>query len=133
MVSTVGWQAASPTELPSWMGWYAGWAVGWRLSVALLGVATAVAAGWLVSVKTASRYEARESTAQPEQESRWALTDPGFWKGERLVRRQRSLHVAAACAATALIAALPAERLASARLVALVLAASVLVLATALA
>jgi hypothetical protein len=57
------------------------------------------------------------------------LTQPGFWKGQALVGRQRKLHVAAACASVALIAALPPDRPAAARWVAVIFAAVVLALA----
>jgi hypothetical protein len=56
----------------------------------------------------------------------WPLTQPGFWKGQALVSRQRTLHAAAACAAAALIAALPAGHPGAARWVAVVLAAAAL-------
>ena len=132
MISTVAWQAGSKSLLPSWMGWYADLAVGWRVAIAALGVAAVLAALWWVSVTTASRYEARTTFVEPKPGSRWPLTDPGFWQGERLVRRQRSLHAAAACSAAALIVALPAERLAAARWSAVAVAAAALVAATVL-
>lgn len=132
MISTVGWQAAQANLLPSWMDWYSGLALGWRVTIALLGVAATMAALWWISVTTASRYEAKKSSAHPTLNARWPLTQPGFWKGETLVRRQRSLHLAAACAVTALIVALPAERLAAARSVALILAVAALAAAAGL-
>jgi hypothetical protein len=126
-MSTVAWQAAGrPGMLPSWMGWYGTWAAGWRVALALAAVAVVAAALWWVSVKTASKYEARTSTAEPELNAVWPLTQPGFWKGEALVGRQRKLHAAAACASAALIAALPADRAATARWAAVILAAAVL-------
>lgn len=69
MVSTVAWQA-SAAELPSWMGWYAGWSSGGRIVAALAGVGAALAVFWWMSVKTASRYEARTSAVQPEHQDR---------------------------------------------------------------
>ncbi len=131
MVSTVAWQA-SAAELPSWMGWYAGWSSGGRIVAALAGVGAALAVFWWMSVKTASRYEARTSAVQPEHQTPWPLTAPGFWNGEILVRRQRSLHLAAACATTAIIAAFPAHRLAAARWTVLTFAAIVLTVAVGL-
>jgi len=124
-VSTVAWQAAGRAGmLPGWMGWYGAWTAGWRVALALAAVAAVVAALWLISVRTASKYEARTSTAQPEPNALWPLTHPGFWKGEALVRRQRALHSAAGCAAAALIAALPGTS--EVRWVAVILAAVVL-------
>ena len=93
--------------LPGWLGWYGAWTAGWRVALALAAVAAVVAALWWVSVRTERKYEARTSTAQPEPNALWPLTQPGFWRGRALVRRQRALHSAAACAAAALIAALP--------------------------
>src|SRR5271166_1832842 len=132
MISTVAWQAGNKSLLPSWMGWYADLTVGWRIAIAAVGLAAVLALLWWLSVTTASRFEARTTIVEPEPGSRWALTDPGFWRGERLVRRQRSLHVAAACAAAALIVALPAERLAAARWSAVAAAAAALAAATVL-
>jgi hypothetical protein len=127
LVSTVAWQAAGRAgAFPSWMGWYGAWTAGWRVALALAAVAVVVAVLWWVSVTTASKYEARTSTAQPELNARWPLTQPGFWKGGALVGRQRKLHAAAAGASVALIAALPGERPAAARWVAVALAAVVL-------
>lgn len=126
-VSTVAWQAAGRAGmLPAWMGWYGAWTAGWRVALALVAVAAVVAALWWVSVATARKYEARISKAQPELNALWPLTQPGFWKGEVLVRRQRALHSAAALAAAALIGALPAGRPAAARWVVVIFAAAVL-------
>ena len=129
-VSTVAWQAAGRAGmLPSWMGWYGDWAAGWRVALALAAVAVVIGAlGW-VSVTTASKYEARTSAARAELNAVWPLTQPGFWKGQALVGRQRKLHVAAACASAALIAALPPDRPAAARWAAVIFAAVVLGLA----
>jgi hypothetical protein len=127
VMSTVAWQAAGRAGvLPSWMGWYGNWAAGWRVALALAAVTVIIAALWWVSVASASKYEARTSTARTQLNAVWPLTQPGFWKGQALVSRQRTLHAAAACAAAALIAALPAGRPAAARWVAVVLAAAAL-------
>jgi hypothetical protein len=131
VVSTVAWQAAGqPGMLPGWMGWYASWTAGWRVALALAAVALVVGALWLVSVRTEHKYEARTSTAEPEPSSLWPLTQPGFWRGRALVRRQRELHSAAACASAALIAGLPGT--ATARWVAVGFAAAVLATAAVL-
>jgi hypothetical protein len=123
-LSTVAWQAAGRAGmLPSWMGWYGDWTAGWRVALALAAVAVIIAALWWVSVTTASKYETRTSTARAHLNAVWPLTQPGFWKGQVLVGRQRAVHAAAACASAALIAALPAERPAAARWVAVILAA----------
>jgi hypothetical protein len=110
-MSTVAWQAAGKTGslLPDWMGWYGRWAAGWRVALALASVAVIVGAVWWVSVKTASKYEGRISTSRSELNAKSPLTEPGFWRGQALVGRQRTLHGAAACASVALIAALAAR------------------------
>ena len=128
LLSTVAWQAAGNPDLllPSWMGWYATWTAGWRVALALAAVAVIIALLWLVSVRTASKYEARISTARPRLNAAWALTQPGFWRGNRLVDRQRKLHAAAACASVALIAALPPGDAPAARWVAVILSAAAL-------
>ncbi len=132
MVSTVAWQAGAKSMLPIWMGWYAGLPTGWRMAIALAGVVTVVGVLWLISVTTASRYEARTTTVRPEPEVAWPLARPGFWHGQVLVRRQRSLHVAAACSAVALIVALPAGADPGARVAAIVVAAAALAVAVGL-
>lgn len=127
-MSTVAWQAAGPVHLllPSWMGWYGAWTAGWRIALALASVGLIIALLWWISVTTASKYEARTSVAHPELKEAWPLTQPGFWRGQVLVGRQRALHVAAAGSSVALIAVLPAGHPAAARWVAIVLAAAVL-------
>jgi uncharacterized membrane protein len=131
VVSTVAWQAAGQAGmLPGWLGWYGAWTAGWRVALALAAVAALVVALWVVSVRTESKYESRTSTAQPQPNALWPLTQPGFWRGGALVRRQRALHSAAACAAAALTAALPGT--AAARWVAVVFAAAVLAAAAVL-
>jgi hypothetical protein len=126
-VSTVAWQAAGrPGMLPGWMGWYGAWTAGWRIALALAAVAALVAALWWLSVMTASSYEARTSSVRPRLAAAWPLTQPGFWKGEALVGRQRALHAAAACAAIALIAALPSGHPAVPRWVAIGIGAAAL-------
>ena len=127
-MSTVAWQAAGPVHLllPNWMGWYGAWTAGWRVALAMASVGLIIALLWWISVTTASKYEARTSVAQPELNEAWPLTQPGFWRGQALVGRQRALHVAAAGASVALIAVLPAGHPAVARWVAIVLAAAVL-------
>jgi hypothetical protein len=125
-VSTVAWQAAGRAGmLPSWMGWYGAWTAGWRIALALAAVAVVVAALWWLSVTTASKYEARIAGTAPDLDPQLPLSQPGFWKGNALVRRQRALHSAAALAA-ALIAALPSDRPAAARWVVVSFAAAVL-------
>jgi hypothetical protein len=128
VMSTVAWQAAGPVHLllPSWMGWYGAWTAGWRVALAMASVGLVIVLLWWISVKTASKYEARTSVAQPKLKPAWPLTQPGFWRGQALVGRQRALHVAAAGGSLALIAVLPAGHPAAARWVAIVLAAAVL-------
>jgi len=127
-MSTVAWQAANREHLllPNWMGWYGAWTAGWRVALALAFTGLIVAGLWWISVTTASKYEARTSVARPRLNAAWPMTEPGFWRGQALVSRQRELHAAAAGASVALIAALPAGHPAWARWVAIVLAAAVL-------
>jgi hypothetical protein len=126
-VSTVAWQAAGRAGmLPGWMGWYGNWSAGWRVALALAAIAVVIAALWWVSVTSGSKYEARTSAVRTRLNAVCPLTQPGFWKGQALVDRQRTLHAAAACATAALIAALPADRPAAARWVAVILAAAAL-------
>jgi hypothetical protein len=123
-VSTVAWQAAGRAGmLPNWMGWYGDWTAGWRVALALAAVAVIIAVLWWVSVTSGSKYESRTSAARTRLNALCPLTQPGFWKGQALVDRQRTLHAAAACATAALIAALPAGRPAAARWAAVILAA----------
>jgi hypothetical protein len=126
MISTVAWQAAGRAGvLPAWMGWYGKWTAGWRVALAMVAVAGVVAGLWWLSVATARKYEGRMTKSRQELNARWPLTQPGFWKGEELVRRQRALHSAAALAAVALIGAMSAGH-GAARWVAVILAAVVL-------
>jgi hypothetical protein len=132
-VSTVAWQAAGRSGvLPQWMGWYAHLSPGWRVAIALLSVGAVVALLWVVSVVTASRYEARRSSGIREERSRWPLTEPGFWNGALLVSRQRVIHAAAALAAAALLVAWRAGDPAWAHRVVLVFSAVVLAVAAVL-
>ena len=132
-VSMVAWAAGRTGILPGWMGWYSTWSVGWRAAAALLAVAAAVALLWLISVKTATRYESRTTGAEPELVPVWPLTQPGFWKGLVLVSRQRAVHAAGALAAAALIVAYPAGHPTPAKWGALAFAAAVLAAAAGLA
>jgi hypothetical protein len=131
-VSTVAWQAAGRAGmLPNWMGWYGRWTAGWRVALAMVAVAGVVAGLWWLSVATGRKYEGRITKAQQELNARWPLTQPGFWKGELLVGRQRALHSAAALAALAMIGAMSAGPASAARWVAIFLAAAVLAAAAA--
>src|ERR1700722_4113533 len=58
LVSSAGLQAPN-AHLPSWLSWYRQWQVGGRIALAMAGVAVILALLWLISVKTAHRYEAR--------------------------------------------------------------------------
>jgi hypothetical protein len=87
-----------------------------------------VAALWVVSVRTENKYEARMTEPDPKAESRWALTQGGFWMGRELVRRQRSLHAAGALAVTALVLSRPVDGIPAGRLVVAGLSVVVLVL-----
>src|SRR5215472_16210358 len=132
-VSTVAWQAAGhPGVLPQWMGWYSHLPPGWRVAIALLSVGAVVAVLWVISVKTANRYEARTSRTSHGSWSRWRLTEPGFWKGALLVSRQRVIHATAALAAAALLVAWRAGDPAWPHQVALLFSAVVLAVAAVL-
>jgi hypothetical protein len=132
-VSTVAWQAAGhPGVLPQWMNWYADLLPGWRVAIALLSVGAVVALLWVISVRTANRYEARRSGGIRESRSRWPLTEPGFWNGALLVSRQRVIHAAAALAAAALLVAWRAGDPAWAHQAVLVFSAVVLAVAAVL-
>src|SRR5215472_11760019 len=132
-VSTVAWQAAGRTGvLPQWMGWYAHLPPGWRVAIALLSVGIVVGVLWVISVRTANRYEARTSRTSHGSWSRWRLTEPGFWKGALLVSRQRVIHATAALAAAALLVAWRAGDPAWPHQVALLFSAVVLAVAAVL-
>ncbi len=92
---------------PSWLRWYTGWGTAGRLAVALILLVGSLGVVWLISVRTASSYEARVTHAPTEADGDWPLTQPGFWRGQVLVARQRSLHGAAALALVALALARP--------------------------
>jgi hypothetical protein len=127
LVSTVALQARS-AHFPSWLSWYPQWSARDRVSLALIGVAAVLALIWLISVVTAKRYEARTSEARPGVKSGWPLTQTNFWKGQLLVRRQRSLHSAGAIAATAFIVSRPGHQMGAGRQVVMWAAALVLAL-----
>ncbi len=129
LVSSAALQAPN-AQLPSWMAWYAGWPAGGRVALALGVVALVLALMWLISVKTAHRYEARTSLARPSVNRQWPLTQTRFWKGAELVQRQRGLHLGGALAFTALIVSRPGPHMGGGRLALLVLSALVLTLVT---
>jgi hypothetical protein len=129
-VSTVAWQAAGHSgALPQWMSWYADRPPGWRVAIALLSVGAVVGLLWVISTVTAKRYESRASSRSRTVPGTWRLSEPGFWKGSLLVRRQRAIHAAAALAAVALLVARPASHPLWAQRTALVFAAAVLAVA----
>jgi hypothetical protein len=129
-VSTVAWQAAGHSGgLPQWMSWYADRPPGWRAAIAVLSVGAAVGLLWVISTVTANRYEARASSGSRTAPGHWRLSEPGFWKGSLLVRRQRAIHAAAALAAVALLVARPASHPVWGQRIALLFAAAVLVVA----
>ena len=131
-VSTVAWQAAGHSgALPQWMSWYADRPPGWRVAIALLSVGAVVGLLWVISTVTAQRYEARTSSGSRPSAGNWRLSEPGFWKGSLLVRRQRAIHAAAALAAAALLVARPASHPVWAQRTALLFAVAVLAVAIA--
>ena len=130
LVSTIAWQAAGHSgALPQWMSWYADRPPGWRVAIALLSVGAVVGLLWVASTVTASRYEARTSSGSRTVPGRWRLSEPGFWKGSLLVRRQRAIHAVAALAAAALLVARPASHPVWVQRTALIFSAAVLAVA----
>lgn len=103
VLNTLGLQTGS-ARLP---GWLASWPLWVRVWVGTLVVTLVLVGLWWVSVNTARSYERMITTAGDAPEGGWPLTQPLFWNGEELVRRQRSLHVATGLALTALILARP--------------------------
>lgn len=126
LINTVALQARRG-HFPTWLQWYQHWTVGWRIVLAGAAVAAVIAAMWWVSVTTARRYEARKThhVDRTLTES-WPLTQPGFWKGQELVRRQRNLHAAGAAATAALMVARPVHQLGALRLAVVLVAAATL-------
>jgi hypothetical protein len=127
LVSSAALQAPN-AHLPSWFTWYAGWPTTGRVALALAVVAMVIALMWLISVRTAHRYEARISHTRPRVNRDWPLTETRFWRGEELVQRQRSLHAGGALALTALIVSRPGPDMGGGRLALLVTSALVLAL-----
>ncbi len=129
LVSSAALQAPN-AHLWTWLAWYQGWPAGGRVALALGAVALVLALMWLISVKTAHRYEARASVARPDVNQQWPLTQTRFWKGAELVQRQRGLHLGGALAFTALIVSRPGPHMGGGGLALLVLSALVLGLIT---
>ena len=112
LVSTIAWQnAATRSGSPSWwIGWYTRLGAGSRVGLALAMVGVIIGALWLASVRTAHRYENRETSVSAVGDHDWKLRKPGFWHGAIVVTRQRNLHVGAALAFAALsVALLPTQ------------------------
>jgi hypothetical protein len=133
LVSTIGWQnAVLRGGNPAWwIGWYTRLAAGPRVGLALAVVGAIVSGLWLASVRTAHRYEKRETGVSAGGDHDWKLRKPGFWHGATVVTRQRNLHVGAAFAVAALsVALLPTQHVVW-RVVEVSAAAIVLVVAVA--
>jgi hypothetical protein len=128
LVGTAAVQAEN-ARFPSWLDWYQNWTPDWRVRAAAVGVGAVIAALWWISVQTENKYEARVGELDAPADQRWALTQPGFWSGRELVRRQRSLHAAGALAVTALVLSRPVHGIPSGRLVVAGMSVVVLVLA----
>lgn len=127
LVNSVGLQAGGGRgHVPGWLRWYRLWPTHARVAVAAVAVVALVCVLWLLSVRTAKRYEARTSSSDADLDSGWPLTQSGFWRGQELVRRQRALHAAAAIALTALVLARPIAVVGPLRWSVLVLAAGVI-------
>jgi hypothetical protein len=125
LVAVIALQAGQ-AHFPSWLTWLPKLPPADRVTLALIAVALVITVMWQISERTAYRYEARTSQARPRVDKDWPLTQTGFWKGQQLVRRQRSLHAAAAVAMTALVVARPGPHPGGGRLAVLALAALVL-------
>jgi hypothetical protein len=127
LVSSAGLQAPN-AHLPSWLSWYRQWHVGGRIALAMAGVAVILALLWVISVKTAHRYEARTTRVRQASDHGWLLEQPGFWMGQELVKRQRSLHVGGALAITAELVSRPGAHMGGGRLALLTGSAAILAL-----
>jgi hypothetical protein len=117
---------AGQAHFPSWLSWFPKLPPADRVMLAVAGVALVIAVMWQISERTAHRYEARSSQARPVVNKNWPLTQTGFWKGEQLVRRQRSLHAAGAVAVTALAVSRPGHDMGGGRAAVMWLAAVLL-------
>src|SRR5450755_1135900 len=62
LVNTIAVQAGN-AHFPSWLSWYPQLPTGDRVTLAMIGVAAVIAVMWLISVRTAQRYEARTGPA----------------------------------------------------------------------
>ncbi|MDT4928670.1 MAG: hypothetical protein QOF92_1537 [Pseudonocardiales bacterium] len=118
----LAWQAPGRNVLPTWLGWYSERAIGPRLAMSLLAVMAVIGVLAAVSVQTSKSYEKWGAAAHTDADPDWPLTEPSFWRGERVVQRQRNCHLAAACALVLLFAALPHSAANPLRILLLVLA-----------
>lgn len=128
LVGIVALQARA-AHFPSWLSWYPAWSVSGRVWVALAAVAAMIALMWLISARTGSLYEACVSPARAgldEASQDLPLGQARFWKGQRLVSRQRGLHAGGAAAAVALIVARPGPGISAGRVATAVAAAVIL-------
>ncbi|MEO6500514.1 MAG: hypothetical protein ABIQ09_01220 [Jatrophihabitantaceae bacterium] len=125
LVNTLAYQGRQ-AHVPAWMRPFTEWSANVRVGVAAVAAGAVVAALWWVSVATERRYEARVSWADLELNKDCPLTQPAFWSGQELVRRQRSLHAAAALAVVAIVVARPVTPVNGLRAVVLTLAGVVL-------
>lgn len=114
LVDGLAWQGPAIT-VRSWLAWLPALPPGVRLALALAGVAVVLVVLGVASVRTAVKYEQRTTTGTRDEVAAagtdatavLTLSQPRFWNGGEVVRRQRSLHVAAALASVALIVARP--------------------------
>jgi hypothetical protein len=127
LVNTLAYQGKQ-AHVPAWVRGFTQRSAHARVDWAVAATAAVIAALWWVSVATARRYETRVSAAEPELNAKCPLTQPTFWAGgQELVRRQRSLHAAAACAVTAIIVARPVRSVTGFRAGVLLIAGLILV------
>jgi hypothetical protein len=125
LLNTVAFQSGS-AHFPSWLNWFDNMSVANRMRLAVAGIVFVLAALWGISVKTASKYEARTSQTRPNVDPTWAMTQTGFWQGAELVSRQRYLHSSAALAAVAIILSRPSAHMPTSAVTVCVLSSAVL-------
>jgi len=113
----LAWQCAGTASCAaqhSWLGFAAAAHGGWwslpgrRLALAALAPLGMVAALWRLSHLTWASYEAQRPAATGSRTDGPPMQMPGFWYGMRLVRRLRTIHVAAGLLTVALAVLLPA-------------------------
>jgi hypothetical protein len=106
LLDTAALQAGSRHGLPGLLDW----PDSPRATASLLVVLLILGVLAFISYRTTNHYEGREHTHSPDPPDQgtsrtWPLTDPHFWYGKEVVDRQRTLHIAVACAWVAVLVA----------------------------